>query len=191
MSDETKPERTQEAREPQVPGTGSFEWVQCIVTALVACILVFVFLCRTVGVIGPSMQQTLVEGDFLLVSNLFYTPKRGDIVVLRKDTFKTDPIIKRVIATEGQTVDIDFEAGVVYVDGVAQDEPYVNSPTYDMEDFTQGEVTVPEGCIFVMGDNRNRSTDSRDSRIGMVDTRYVIGKALWRITPLNKFGSVY
>lgn len=170
---------------------GAFEWVQCIVTALVACILVFVFLCRTVGVIGPSMQQTLIEGDFLLVSNFLYTPRRGDIVVLRKESFKSEPIIKRVVATEGQTVDIDFEAGVLYVDGVAQDEPYVNSPTYDMEDFTDGVVTVPEGCIFVMGDNRNRSTDSRDSRIGMVDTRYVIGKALWRITPLNKFGSIY
>ena len=88
----------------------------------------------------------------------------------------TDPIVKRVIATEGQTVDIDFEEGVVYVDGVALDEPYVNSTTNERENFTE-PVTVPEGCVFVMGDNRNRSTDSRSAAIGCVDTRYIIGKA--------------
>ena len=168
----------------------AFDWLQTVVTALVACILIFVFAARTVGVVGPSMQQTLIEGDRLIISNLFYTPKYGDIVVLRKDTFKDDPIIKRVIATEGQTVDIDFDAGVVYIDGAALDEPYVNTPTYEREDF-DGAVTVPEGCVFVMGDNRNRSTDSRTDSIGCVDTRYILGKAVLRITPLSKFGSLY
>lgn len=180
----------QAPQEEKLPGNGLYEWVQCIVTALVTCILIFVFLGRTIEVQGPSMQQTLTEGDRLIVSNFLYTPKYGDIVVLRKQSFKEDPIIKRVIATEGQTVDIDFEAGIVYVDGVALKEDYTASLTYDPEDFV-GPVEVPEGHIFVMGDNRNHSTDSRDSRIGVIDRRYVIGKALMRITPLSKFGSLY
>ena len=165
-------------------------WVEALVQALVLCILLFTFAGRTVGVIGPSMQNTLVEGDRLIVSKLFYTPKYGDIVVLRKDTYADYPIIKRVIATEGQRVDIDFENGVVYVDGAALEEPYIRELTYEPEDFT-GEITVPEGCVFVMGDNRNRSTDSRTRTIGCVDTRYIVGKAIFRITPLNKFGSIY
>ena len=185
--DDRKELQNQEAAEAE---GGIFDWIEVIVTALVACILIFVFIARTVGVIGPSMEQTLIEGDRLIISDLFYTPKYGDIVVLRKDSFRDEPIIKRVIATEGQTVDIDFDAGVVYVDGAALDEPYVNAPTYDREDFT-GAVTVPEGCVFVMGDNRNRSTDSRTASIGCVDTRQIIGKALFRITPLSKFGSLY
>ena len=108
--------------------------------------------------------------------------------MLRKDTFQKEPIIKRVIATEGQTIDIDFNAGIVYVDGKALDEPYVNSPTNNQLDFT-GKVTVPENCVFVMGDNRNDSTDSRSSLIGCVDKRYIMGKVLLRILPLNKFGT--
>ena len=100
------------------------------------------------------------------------------------------PIVKRVIALEGQTVDIDFDAGIVYVDGSPLQEDYVNSLTLEPEDFTE-PVTVPEGCIFVMGDNRNRSADSRSARLGCVDTRCIIGKALWRIAPLGKFGTVY
>lgn len=167
-----------------------FDWVQCIASALVVCILVFVFLVRTVGVIGSSMVPTLEEGDRLIISKLFYTPKSGDIVVLHKDSFMKEPIIKRVIATEGQTVDIDFDAGIVYVDGVALDEPYTNDYTYDREDFDE-PVTVPENCIFVMGDNRNRSTDSRTEALGCVDTRYLLGKALFRITPFSKFGGIY
>ena len=189
MDEEPKVPAEPAEKKPEQQG-GIFDWIQVVVTALVACMLIFVFLGRTVGVIGPSMESTLKEGDRLIISNLFYTPKYGDIVVLRKDEFKSDPIIKRVIATEGQTVDIDFEAGIVYVDGVALDEPYTNTPTNLREDF-DGAVTVPEGCVFVMGDNRNRSTDSRTDLIGCVDTRYIIGKALFRMWPLNKFGSIY
>lgn len=167
-----------------------FDWLQCIVTALVACVLIFVFIGRTIGVVGSSMVPTLEQGDRLIISKLFYTPQQGDIVVLQKDSFADYPLIKRVIATEGQTVDIDFDSGVVYVDGVALDEPYTAEPTVVREDFDE-PVTVPEGCIFVMGDNRNRSTDSRTDSIGCVDTRLIMGKALLRLTPLSKFGTIY
>ena len=167
-----------------------FDWLQCIVTALVVCVLIFVFIGRTIGVVGSSMVPTLEQGDRLIISKLFYTPQQGDIVVLQKDSFADYPLIKRVIATEGQTVDIDFDAGVVYVDGVALDEPYTAEPTVVREDFDE-PVTVPEGCIFVMGDNRNRSTDSRTDSIGCVDTRLIMGKALLRLTPLSKFGTIY
>ena len=186
---EVKPTET-EAQAPGKQRSEALDWLQCIVSGIVICILVFTFLLRVVGVVGSSMVPTLEEGDRLVISHLFYTPKYGDIVVLRKTEFSDEPLIKRVIATEGQTVDIDFTEGVVYVDGVALSEPYVNSTTNEREDFT-GPVTVPEGCVFVMGDNRNRSTDSRSGRIGCVDQRLIIGKAYLRLMPLHKFGGLY
>lgn len=170
--------------------TDALDWTQCIVTALLACILIFVFVGRTVGVVGSSMVPTLHDGDRLIVSNLFYTPKSGDIVILRKETLTQEPIVKRIIATEGQVVDIDFDLGIVYVDGEPLDEDYVNSPTYRQLDF-YGPITVPEGCVFVLGDNRNASNDSRDENLGCVDTRYIIGKAVLRILPFSQFGSLY
>jgi len=106
------------------------------------------------------------------------------------ESFMSEPLVKRVVAVAGQTVDIDFDAGVVYVDGTELQEDYVNSLTLEPEDFTE-PVTVPEGCVFVLGDNRNRSTDSRDEDIGCVDVRCIIGKAWWRISPINQFGTVY
>ena len=160
----------------------TFDWIQSLVVALFACVLIFTFLVRVVGVVGTSMLNTLHPGDRILVSNLFYTPKRGDIIVLRKESFNSEPIVKRVIATEGETVTIDFEGGIVYVDGVALDEPYTLEPTHRRIDFGDS-VTVPEGCLFVMGDNRNGSTDSRDDRIGCVDERLVIGRAFFLLVP--------
>ena len=196
----SEPEMIERAEKPENYGHGrgkeekersdALDWVQCIVTALLTCILLFVFVFRTVGVIGPSMQQTLIQGDRLIISKLFYTPKKGDIVVLRKDSYGDEAIIKRIIALEGDEVDIDFDEGIVYINGEAQEEDYVNTPTNRQLDF-YGPITVPEGCVFVLGDNRNSSNDSRDDRIGCVDTRYILGKALWRIMPLSKFGSLY
>ena len=165
------------------------DWVQCIVLALVLSILVFLFVGRTVSVSGPSMERTFFSGERVLISNLFYTPKQGDVVVFRKDTYKQEALIKRIIALEGQKVDIDFERGLVYVDGVALDEPYVNTPTNLQLDF-DGEITVPEGCVFVLGDNRNKSNDSRDDRIGCVDERYILGRVVLRLTPLSRFGGI-
>ncbi len=180
-----------------------YDWIQCIVSALVAGIIIFMFGIRVVNVKGTSMYPTLHDADMILTTNLFYTPKNGDVVVVQTDTYGPEPLVKRVIATGGQTVDIDFESGIVYVDGVALDEPYTAAPTNTREDF-EGPVTVPEGCMFLMGDNRNGSTDSRRASIGMVDRRCVIGKVLMIVFPspaglngavgerdLSRIGSIY
>ena len=166
-----------------------YDWIQCIIFALVFCVLLFVFAVRMVNVVGHSMVPTLEQSDKVVISNLFYHPKQGDVVVLRKQTLMQEPIVKRIIATEGQTVDIDFDDGVVYVDGKALDEPYVNEPVHDREN-VEGKITVPEGCVFVMGDNRNASTDSRDSRLGMVDERYILGHVQSVVFPISDFGTV-
>ena len=166
-----------------------YDWIQCIIFALVFCVLLFVFAVRMVNVVGHSMVPTLEQSDKVVISNLFYHPKQGDVVVLRKQTLMQEPIVKRIIATEGQTVDIDFDDGVVYVDGKALDEPYVNEPVHDRENF-EGKITVPEGCVFVMGDNRNASTDSRDARLGCVDTRYIMGRVYFTLFPVKNIGVV-
>ena len=166
-----------------------YDWIQCVIFALVFYVLLFVFAVRMVNVVGHSMVPTLEQSDKVVISNLFYHPKQGDIVVLRKQTLMDEPIVKRIIATEGQTVDIDFDDGVVYVDGKALDEPYINEPVHERENF-EGKITVPEGCVFVMGDNRNASTDSRDSRLGMVDERYILGHVQSVVFPISDFGTV-
>lgn len=166
-----------------------YDWIQCIIFALVFCVLLFVFAVRMVNVVGHSMVPTLEQSDKVVISNLFYHPKQGDVVVLRKQTLMEEPIVKRIIATEGQTVDIDFDDGVVYVDGKALDEPYVNEPVHDRENF-EGKITVPEGCVFVMGDNRNASTDSRDARLDCVDERYIMGRVYFTLFPVKNIGVV-
>ena len=170
--------------------TEIYDWIQSIMFAILLCVILFVFFVRIVDVVGPSMNPTLENGDKLVVSDLFYNPKAGDIVIFRKDEYKPEALVKRVIATEGQTVEIDFSRGIVYVDGVALDEPYTAEPTYNQLDFKGVEV-VPEGCVFVMGDNRNDSTDSRKSEIGMVDERMIVGKVLFVLFPLDHIGTPY
>jgi len=147
--------------------------------------IVFMLLFRMVIVSGSSMYSTLWDGDWLLLlSSVFYNePEYGDIIVASKDSFNDgEPIIKRVIATEGQTVDIDFEEGIVYVDGNALQEDY----TYTLTTTPEGmdfPLTVEAGCIFVMGDNRDDSKDSRHPDIGLVDKREILGKALVLMFP--------
>ena len=172
------------ASQKKEEGRDLYEWVQALVCSVLAVVLLFTFVVRLIGVDGHSMVPTLQDGDRLLVLNSLWDDdyQHGDIVVLRKDTFMEEPIVKRVIATEGQTVDIDFAAGNVYVDGELLEEDYINEPTY-VEEGTEFPLTVPEGSIFVMGDNRNGSSDSRDYRLGTVDTRYVIGKAAFLLFP--------
>ena len=161
-----------------------YDWLQCIVSAVICGIFLFVFVGRTIGVEGDSMRQTLHWNDRIIVSNFFFTPKNGDVVVFRAptDAFGATPLVKRVIAVAGQTIDINFETGDVSVDGVVLNEPYINEVTTNRLAF-QGPVTVPAGCVFVMGDNRNHSSDSRDLRVGMVDTRYILGKVLFIAIP--------
>ena len=166
-----------------------FDIVSIVATAVVAVAVAFVFLFRTVGVVGNSMFPTLHNLDRIILSAFITEPEYGDIVVTcqpNDSTMLEDVLVKRIIATEGQTVDIDFDEGIVYVDGVALDEPYINEPTRDREDF-YAPVTVPEGYVFVMGDNRNHSTDSRDNRVGLIREEYILGKALFRVVPFGQF----
>ena len=170
-----------------------YDWVEIFVVTMTAIMLIFTFIGRIAYVDGPSMNETLHDRDTLVVSKLFYTPKQNDIVVFQSpDSGIAGGIVKRVIATAGQTVDIDFDNWVVTVDGVALDEPYVNfEEGYAMRNYdVEFPITVPEGQIFVMGDNRNHSNDSRGSQIGCVDTRFVFGHVLFRLTPINKFGVI-
>lgn len=174
----------EEKKEQQVKGRDFYEWVQALVCSVLTVVVIFTFGVRLIGVDGRSMVPTLQHGDRLLVANpMFYDDfKYGDIVVLTKESFLAEPIVKRVIAVGGQTVDIDFDSGSVYVDGKLLKEDYINELTFTT-DGTKFPVTVPEGSIFVMGDNRNHSNDSRDVRLGTVDTRHVIGKAMVLVFP--------
>ncbi|WP_300414050.1 signal peptidase I [uncultured Oscillibacter sp.] len=161
-----------------------YEWVQALVCSVLAVVVVFTFGIRLIGVDGHSMLPTLQDGDRLLVLNSMlcgrYEP--GDIVVLRKESFLPTPIVKRVIAVEGQVVDIDFASGTVFVDGKPLQEAYINERTFT-EEGTVFPLTVPEGSVFIMGDNRNHSTDSRDARLGTIDRRYIIGRAVFLALP--------
>ena len=163
----------------------AYEWVQTLVCSVLAIVMLFTFAVRVIRVDGESMRETLQDQDMLLVWNghLCGAYQAGDIVVLSKASFRNGaPIVKRVIATEGQTVDIDFNAGVVYVDGAALEEDYIREPTWTPEGISF-PITVPEGQIFVLGDNRNDSSDSRHSDLGTIDTRMVIGKAVFLLLP--------
>ena len=167
-----------------------YDWIQCLASALIVCVVLFIFFIRVIDVKGTSMYPTLKNQDKMLVSDVFYRPKAGDIVVFKKDQYDQDKaLVKRVIATEGQEINIDFDKGIVYVDGEPLEEDYINELTTTKLDFI-GPQTVPEGCVFVMGDNRNMSTDSRKSEIGMVDNRLIIGKVYCVIFPLSSFGLV-
>lgn len=166
-------------------------------TILAGFMLAFALLFRVVMVDGDSMNQTLVDGDrLLLISNTIYqNPKQGDIVVVSTQSFRNgERIIKRIIATEGQTVDIDFENRTVYVDGVALQEAYAFFDDDDHGPMIQEGMSFPlvveEGCVFVMGDNRNDSTDSRDPRIGLIDQREILGKVVFLIFPGNDGGQI-
>ena len=162
-----------------------FVYLHDLIYMLMGILLVFLIFFRIIVVSGSSMYSTLWDGDYvLLLNNLFYRePEAGDIVVISKDSFDNgNPIVKRVIATEGQTVDIDFMNGIVYVDDIALNEDYINSPT-TMEEGMKFPLVIEENCIFVLGDNRGVSRDSRDPAIGLIDKREVLGKAVYLMIP--------
>ena len=166
-------------------------WLQALVMALVGLILVFTFIGRIIGVDGESMMPTLHNRDMLLLQSIGYEPEQGDVVVLSKNTFHDGaPIVKRIIAVGGQTVDIDYDTNTVYVDGVALDESYILEPMRPLPAEYATHIEVPEGSVFVMGDNRNNSTDGRDPRVGVVDQRCILGKALFVLLPFQDAGVV-
>lgn len=179
-----------------------YDWVETFCYAMALMVVLFLLVCRYVTVDGDSMRETLHHRDKLIISDLGYTPETGDIVVVKVPAYQ-NPIIKRVIATEGQEVEIDFENWTVKVDGVLLAEDYINRDVnYDgvnddryvwMASPTGERVlrfTVEPGKLFVMGDNRNHSTDSRSSIVGQVDERQVLGRVLLRLFPFSAFGTV-
>ena len=182
---------------PMVPAKGIktlYEWLEEIVIALTLVILVFTFLFRVVTVTGESMLPNFVEGQKLIVTNLGHSVEQGTVVVITN--VLNEPIIKRVIATEGQTVDIDYETGVVYVDGEAVDETQfglengITTRPYSTLEAMVFPQTVPEGCVFVLGDNRSVSKDGRYTEVGMVDTRHILGEAVFTLYPFDRFGVI-
>ena len=182
-----------------------FDWMETIIIALVSVVVIFSLFFRLAVIVGPSMQNTLYENERVIITNFLYKPQYGDIVVISRNSGNSvdgiatsrEPIIKRVIATGGQYVDIDFASGKVYVgDDLSNmtelDEPYVNGPTI-LEGDVEFPVYVKEGYVFVLGDNRNNSTDSRSSSIGeegLVDERYILGKAIYRVWPFKSIGGL-
>lgn len=193
-SEEDSPEAP-EAEAPRRPGADLFEWLQTVMACVLAAVVLFNCFARLTRVDGRSMDNTLQDGELMWVWSLGYHPKQGDIVVLNKKTatfLRDRAIVKRVIAVGGQSVDIDYGTGTVYVDGQPLDEPYIREEMYFPGDFNMYEThwEVPEGSIFVMGDNRNHSTDSRDQRLGPVDEDYILGKAVFAFWPLSRFGTL-
>ncbi|MCL2034726.1 MAG: signal peptidase I [Oscillospiraceae bacterium] len=169
-----------------------FDWIESAIMALVCVILVFTFIGRQVGVSGDSMINTLNDQDRLVAVTFMYKPKNGDIVVATKPNLRNEPLIKRVIAVGGQTIDINRETGEILVDGVVIEEDYIREP---MDPRSTGDmdypVAVPPGYVFLMGDNRNYSWDSRYQGVGLIDERHILGKAVYRIMPYKNMGGLY
>lgn len=185
-----------EEEQPRRKGSDLFEWLQLLMGCVLVAVVLFNCFARLTRVDGNSMNNTLRDGEMMLIWSLGYQPQQGDIVVLNKTDQVTDQllhskaIVKRVIATGGQTVDIDYSTGTVYVDGEPLDEPYIKEEMYlpanPMMYNTHWEI--PEGSVFVMGDNRNASTDSRHDMVGPIDEDYILGKVVFALWPLEKFG---
>lgn len=160
--------------------------VSIFASSIIAIMLLFTFVFRVVGVSGPSMMNTLIDGDWLLVSAFITEPERGDIVIITQpNSFGNEPIVKRVIAVGGDTIDIDFATATVKVNGEAINEPYLGSPTTNDEFAWEYPLTLKEGQVFVMGDNRQHSTDSRSNDIGLIEEKYILGQVMVRFAPVN------
>lgn len=192
-----KIEMTVQQKKPEINWKNEFfEWTEAIVIAVVIAVIIRSFLFTLVSVEGASMENTLHTGDRLFVRRIGYTPQNGDVIVFTPEGKPNTPYIKRVIATPGQTIDIDFSKGVVMVDGKILEEDYIKVPTKRSGDVTF-PVTVPDGHFFAMGDNRGNSHDSRNSDVGSTDNKSglvknetLIGKAVFRIWPFSVIGLI-
>lgn len=166
------------------------DWLKTICKTFIIVVLIFSYVAKTARVEGESMMPTLVDKDMLILWSLAYQPKQGDIVACNCEGLGK-VIVKRVVATGGQKVDIDFEAGKVYVDGELFEVNGIPNITTDRESYYAYPITVPEGKYFVMGDNRQHSTDSRYERVGFIDRDDILGKAVFRVFPFKTFGGLY
>ena len=172
-----------------VRGQNVFEWYEALISAALVLVLVFSLFFRIIQVDGESMVPTLQNGDKLIVWGAGYEPQRGHVVIVDSYTAYGKPLVKRVIAKGGDVVNIDYQAGTVSVNGEVLQEAYIAEPTYLGYDVTF-PYTVPEGTVFVMGDNRNASLDSRSSYVGCIDERDILGKVLLCFLPFSDFGVV-
>lgn len=162
-----------------------FDWLRSILLAVFVVMFILAFFVRIVNVDGGSMNNTLLDNDKLLVTSFLYKPTDGDIIIISRGQYLDEPIVKRVIATEGQTLKIDFDKEEVYVDGKLLDEPYISSQM--VPGTAEIPEVIPEGKVFVMGDNRAKSLDSRYIDVGLIDESDVIGKVQYRIYPFEHF----
>ena len=181
--------QTQPEKQASVKGQNLLEWYEALISAALVLVLIFSFFFRIIQVDGSSMVPTLVNGDKLIVWGAGYTPQRGDVVIVDSYTSYGKPLVKRVIAKGGDTVSIDYATGTVAVNGEVLQEDYIAEPTYLGYD-VQFPYTVPEGTVFVMGDNRNQSLDSRSTYVGCIDERDILGKVLVCFMPFTDFGVV-
>lgn len=168
-----------------------FDWSNALIIAIIAVVIVLTFFFRQVTVSGPSMTDTLQDKDRLIVQSFMYTPQCGDIVVIDHAAFYDDPLIKRVIAVGGQKLDINYNTGEVSVDGVILKEDYIKGKTIKLANSTDIPDVIPEGYVFVMGDNREGSLDSRSKKIDLIPVENIIGKAVFRMYPFNSIGGLY
>lgn len=176
----------EQAKKNKIKWIKIFDLSSSLIAAMVIIFVVFTFICRPTSVVGGSMEPTLHNGDWLITTRQS-DYKRGDIVIITQPNVHNEPLVKRVIATEGQTIDINFASGQVMVNGKEIDEPYIKELTHNSYD-VKFPLVVEKGKVFVMGDNRNHSSDSRDSGVGQIDVRYILGKAKFRLLPFGKFG---
>jgi signal peptidase I len=195
-----KPKKRIQVADSDGFAAGLYDWIKCVIWAIAIVVVCLTFVFRLVEVDGESMLDTLQNADKVVVTNLFYEPHNSDIIVISHATNYDKPIIKRVIATEGQVVRLDYDNEKIYVDGTELTEPYIRETTFsgngNKDDIylptdAEGNFKIPEGKLFVLGDNRKVSLDSRSPKIGLIDVNDVIGKAQFVVFPFNRFGNVY
>lgn len=193
MSENISAEKDKKETEKK-PLSGLFEFISSLGTALIIIVIVFMFVIRPIGVSGSSMVPTLHDGDYLFIETMKHHYSYKDVVIVVQPNSLNEPIVKRVIATEGQWVYVNYDDGHVYVGNtkdnlIKLDEPYTNELTTNRgyDDKNDYPIQVPEGMLFCMGDNRNHSTDSRSELVGFINEKYVLGKAVFRLIPFGHF----